>query len=758
MKNRLYAIRLIIVVLLTTVCLCAATSESDPSPGGGSSTDGAGAGVAFVASALPAIDSFWAAPTVLDFANRVFQRNAEFCDSSKAMINWETALDTRDPGSWSLEVLRTEISNEFDTPLIPYAEVMHMYDTYFTRLQASPLCAPDNTSWYAANTSQALTTEHKNILSNVKEALPHIEAFAETLVKDYTDVLPFVQRIELPAGSKMLFLGDLHGSIHSLLRNMLHMAQQGYLSNDWKLKDGMHLMVLGDMTDYGCYGVEVLYTLLKLKLANWDRVFFVRGNHENISMATGCGFRIELLNKYKGGATAFQDGKNIFQKFILMSATLPLAIFVSSASDPDSYIQCCHGGVEPFYNPTIFLGASDKTKQYNLVTRNTKPSLIPLMPKPSLTEMSSYDVVDDYEVGKGFQWSDFTGIRRGGDTTHHAYVDKNELAAWPEGSVDEQPEDATKAWILNKSRGGRDGSGAIGFNANHADMAQYIEDRPNVIGFIRGHQDMKHCCKLIEDGLPGLLPWWDENSSAVTEDEDVVTGIKIYERVRYKHWMVVTLTSAADAKGNISEGYSMLCMDGPYANWDFYIYENLLSADFSTTRDFGRLGYAIVAKEDTQGRRAKTCRWAEDDAALGGVAPELAAVLLGQSPAIEVFGSPTPPEILRTGDAAGEESEGDEWADDNQLLARKKPRRDEEGAGASGASAATKPALPSPTAQEPALPSYEELCGDDIDVTGGVENWAQEFGGGGSGAAGDLPSDEDVSVDDSEEGDEDDEY
>ena len=38
------------------------------------------------------------------------------------------------------------------------------------------------------------------------------------------------------------------------------------------------------------YGVEVLYTMLRLKVANPDHVFIARGNHEDVSLVARYGF------------------------------------------------------------------------------------------------------------------------------------------------------------------------------------------------------------------------------------------------------------------------------------------------------------------------------------------------------------------------------------------------------------------------------------------------------------------------------------
>ena len=42
------------------------------------------------------------------------------------------------------------------------------------------------------------------------------------------------------------------------------------------------MVFLGDYTDRGSYGVEVMYVLMRLKVENPDQVWMARGNHEDI--------------------------------------------------------------------------------------------------------------------------------------------------------------------------------------------------------------------------------------------------------------------------------------------------------------------------------------------------------------------------------------------------------------------------------------------------------------------------------------------
>lgn len=58
----------------------------------------------------------------------------------------------------------------------------------------------------------------------------------------------------------------------------------GYISNEGKLADNTTLIFLGDYVSRGSYGIEVLYTVLNLKIMNPDNVFFDKGNHKEINL------------------------------------------------------------------------------------------------------------------------------------------------------------------------------------------------------------------------------------------------------------------------------------------------------------------------------------------------------------------------------------------------------------------------------------------------------------------------------------------
>ena len=95
---------------------------------------------------------------------------------------------------------------------------------------------------------------------------------------------PFAQKLVAEPGSEMIFHGDFHGDIRSFISTLEWLNRSGRMSGFRIKRPNTYLVFLGDYTDRGAYGVEVIYTLLRLKLANPKRVFFVRGNHEDFQL------------------------------------------------------------------------------------------------------------------------------------------------------------------------------------------------------------------------------------------------------------------------------------------------------------------------------------------------------------------------------------------------------------------------------------------------------------------------------------------
>jgi len=130
---------------------------------------------------------------------------------------------------------------------------------------------------------------------------------------------------------------------------------------------------------------------LRLKCENPDRVFLLRGNHEDKCMNNFHGFKIEVEQKY-GDLAPF-----VFKHVHLFYETLPCALLWESGKNA---ILCCHGGIELGVDLEALLysdehhvyqliaevdrerGVSASSRIYDLVQRKCEPSYLEAFKTP----------------------------------------------------------------------------------------------------------------------------------------------------------------------------------------------------------------------------------------------------------------------------------------------------------------------------------------------------------------------------------------
>ncbi|MFA6262901.1 MAG: metallophosphoesterase [Candidatus Babeliales bacterium] len=167
------------------------------------------------------------------------------------------------------------------------------------------------------------------------------------------DELPYAQKLLVNPGAQACFVGDIHGSIGALVRLMWIWRNIGLLDANFKVPENKYFIFLGDYADYGRYGQLVLYTLLNLKLHNWKNVFLLRGNHES-SISLKYGFYDELEHIYGKDVTF-----NMWDEWNACFFNLLPFVLYLGINWHQSFIQCCHGGIEPGFNPKSFLCSPD---------------------------------------------------------------------------------------------------------------------------------------------------------------------------------------------------------------------------------------------------------------------------------------------------------------------------------------------------------------------------------------------------------------
>jgi len=222
---------------------------------------------------------------------------------------------------------------------------------------------------------------------------------------------PFVQRELVTPGTQIFLHGDLHGDIRSLVAWVDWMNRNGYLRDFRLTRPDLDVVFLGDYTDRGMFGIEVLYTLLRLKLENPTQVWLVRGNHEDVSLTTRYGFIAEGRGKYGRDF----DAKRVMRLYDF----LPLVLYLGCETN---LAQCNHGGMEPGFDPRALLDAPESVR-YQLLGRLGQQQFLKTHPglassfnarERHLMESSLGDFQPESPTVPaviGFMWNDFSVVR-----------------------------------------------------------------------------------------------------------------------------------------------------------------------------------------------------------------------------------------------------------------------------------------------------------------------------------------------------------
>ncbi len=224
---------------------------------------------------------------------------------------------------------------------------------------------------------------------------------------------PFIQKKIVKPETKLILVGDLHGNFHGLLRLLHELINRNQLNNNFKLSSDVCLIFLGNYVDKGVYGLEVLYTLFKLKNSNPDQVFLLRGNHEDLTINKHYGFADELMSKLAQKTDATLSLLN--QAYQLMPSALFIGCQDKNANESIDFIQCCHGGLEIGITPKNLLASSDKELQsishldriagIRGLPKNLKTAILAKIPAAEIVSITPSSPTD--AVTNGFLWNDF---------------------------------------------------------------------------------------------------------------------------------------------------------------------------------------------------------------------------------------------------------------------------------------------------------------------------------------------------------------
>ncbi|MFA6535273.1 MAG: metallophosphoesterase, partial [Candidatus Babeliales bacterium] len=221
---------------------------------------------------------------------------------------------------------------------------------------------------------------------------------------------PYAQKLDSEKDSHIVVFGDIHGSIHSLIRNLWRLFRKGFLDENLKITDPKgYIVFLGDLVDRGRYGIEVLFLSMFLKNNNFDKVFILRGNHEDPKMGIGGGlYTIRDEVKLKYPKLSEDIIRNLISRLNCFYDLLPSALFIGCNKN---YTVFSHAGIDPSYNPVNLLSNSNVIYECLKDKKENSPFLDNSTRDRAVTHFNDRESMSVGEKTNfycfGFNWFDF---------------------------------------------------------------------------------------------------------------------------------------------------------------------------------------------------------------------------------------------------------------------------------------------------------------------------------------------------------------
>ncbi len=166
------------------------------------------------------------------------------------------------------------------------------------------------------------------ISSDIQAVRKALEVYSNALrssVRRYGEV------VSLKNYGRYVIVGDVHGNLNDL-KEILERYSREHLE-----KGDITLLFLGDYIDRGEHQLEVLLTLMELKVDYPDSVFLLLGNHEGVSIIEPSphDFPDELIARY-----LLRDGLDLYRRIVEeIFSNLHVAAYLK-----DSFLAL-HGGL-----------------------------------------------------------------------------------------------------------------------------------------------------------------------------------------------------------------------------------------------------------------------------------------------------------------------------------------------------------------------------------------------------------------------------
>jgi branched-chain amino acid transport system substrate-binding protein len=210
----------------------------------------------------------------------------------------------------------------------------------------------DDRDWEDPHFLEFYKTRHPSIFGSALQALglwqrpPWSVAFMAELMKAQTKLhharglvdgeKTFIH-IRADKATKIVVFGDIHGSFHSLIRDLKYLRDNGSMTDDLKISSAnLFLIFNGDFIDRASYSVDCMILVNLLMKQNPEQVIYVAGTHERRGAWKDYSFRRELVSRGKYFSTQaipFDD------QIMAFFATLPAAVYLSGGKDSKEVVR-----------------------------------------------------------------------------------------------------------------------------------------------------------------------------------------------------------------------------------------------------------------------------------------------------------------------------------------------------------------------------------------------------------------------------------
>lgn len=219
------------------------------------------------------------------------------------------------------------------------------------KMHTAHLCNNHNAIRVPSSHIRQLNLVHQ---SNLQPVLPY-DILCSTLA-DYMRVFnrqetdPFFLAKVIKHSSKIIVIGDLHGSQKSLGHILNDLLDQHIIDENGKLQKDHYCVLTGDYTDRHTKGPGVWQLLMQLALINPHKLFLLRGNHETLTMAHRFNFFKEWKTSYKDGDQLEEQINSLKALFNTLAAGLVLGMHLPATTEKPygtyRFLLFIHGGLD----------------------------------------------------------------------------------------------------------------------------------------------------------------------------------------------------------------------------------------------------------------------------------------------------------------------------------------------------------------------------------------------------------------------------